>query len=94
LSQLEIAVLFTDAIDTFSKFIDIRSERIGRQLESLKVIIQLGCSLLHAGPDCSSSCKDALSILDAGFYLLGLPKTKPAEVIVPAKFNEIISEMQ
>ena len=60
--------------------------------DEISVLIQLVCGLLHADPALRLECAAALAILDAR---PNRPQPQlPKELIVPAKLNEIIPEMQ
>lgn len=92
LSQLAITALFENAIEIFNSFLDKKSERLGPDQAS--VIIQVGCGLLHADPEHRYTCHAALCMISACSSLMGPPKPLPDEIIVPAKYNHLISEMQ
>jgi serine/threonine protein kinase len=92
LSQVEIAALFKNAVETFNSFLDIKSERLGPDQAS--AIIQLGCGLLNADPEHRYTCHDALCMISACSSRMGPPKPLPDEIIVPVQYNPLVGEMQ
>ena len=90
LSRQQIAFLVIKGTDTFNSFLDQRSEKL--EQGEISVLIQLVCGLLHADPALRIDCAEALAILNA--RTIRPQPQLPKDLIVPAKFNEIIREMQ